>query len=75
MQRNMLKEDVLATTEEANEGEVAGLRRHAEVHNVNVNDVTIEETLLWARSARVIKRRVTKSMSKDARNMMNARVN
>ena len=75
MHRKVLKEDVLATIEEARKYEVAGLRRHVEVHKMNMNDATIEEMLSWSRRARVFKRRVTKSVTQDTRNVMSARVN
>ena len=54
---------------------MVGLRRHVEVHKMNVNNATIEEILSWIRSARVFKKRATKNVNQDIRNMMNARVN
>ena len=57
VQRKVLKEDVLATTEEASKDEVAGLRTHVEVQKMNVNDATIVEMLPWVRSVRLFKRR------------------
>ena len=42
VQRKVLKEDVLATTEEASKDEVAGLRTHVEVHKMSGNDRTME---------------------------------
>ena len=70
----MSKGDVLATIEEAGKDEVAGLRRHTEVHKMSGNNGAIEEIVSRARSARVLKRRVTKSANQDIRNIMNARV-
>ena len=75
MQRKVSKEDVLATIEEASKDEMAGLRKHVEVHKMNGNDGTIKEMVSWVRSVRVIKRRVTKSGNQDIRYMMSTRVN
>ena len=75
VQKETLKEDVLAAIEEASKDIVVGLRRHAEVHNMNENNGTIVEMMSWVRSARVFKRRTIKSVNQDIRNFTNARVN
>ena len=51
------------------------LRRNVEVHKMNGNDRSIEETVSWVRSERVLKIRATKSVNLCMRNITNARVN
>ena len=75
MQKKVLKEDFLAMIEEASKDEMTGLRRHAEVHKTNENNATIEEMTSWVRSVRMFKRRATKRVNQDVRNMINVRVN
>ena len=65
----------MATIKEVRKDKVVGLRRHVEVHKMNVNDATIEEIVSWVRSVRVFKRRATKNVNQDIRHVMNARVN
>ena len=45
VQKKVLKDEVLAIIEEASKEEVGGLRRHVEVHNMNVNVASMEEML------------------------------
>ena len=71
-QKKELKEDALATIEEASKDQVIGVRRHVEVCNMSENNGAIEEMMSWVRSVRVFKRRVTKSVNQHTRNMMNA---
>ena len=51
------------------------MRRYFEFHKMNENNGTIEEMVSWVRSERVCKRRATKSVNQNIRNMMNTRVN
>ena len=74
-QKKGLQENLLATIEEASEDEVAGLRRCVEAHKISGNNRTIEKMVSWVGSTRVFKRRATKSVNQDVRNMMNVRVN
>ena len=75
LQKKAQKEDFLAIIEEESKDEVTELRRNAEVHKMNENNCTIAEMTPWVRSVRVFKRRSTKSINQDTRNMMNSRVN
>ena len=70
-QKKSLKEDVLAITQCENKHKVTGLRRNFEIHKMSWNNGTVEEIVLWVRNARVFKRRATKSVNQDTRNMMN----
>ena len=75
VQKKALKEDLLETVEEASEDEVTGLRRCVEAHKMSGNNGTIEEMVSWVKITRAFNRRVTKSVNKNIRNMMNSRVN
>ena len=75
MQRKVSKELALVATEESSKDEVTGLRRHFEVHKISGNVRTNDETVSWERSPILLKKRATKSVDQDMRNMMNARVN
>ena len=50
------------------------LKRSVEVHVVNVNYDSGDETLLWVRIARVFNSRSRKSEYQDIRNMLNTGV-
>ena len=54
---------------------MAGFRRHVEVHKMNEDNGAIEEMASWVRSAIVFKRRATKIINQDTRNIMNASFN
>ena len=43
VQKKVLKEEAMVTTEEACREEVEGLRRHIEVHKMNLNAISVEE--------------------------------
>ena len=60
--------------EEASKEEVEGLKRHVEVHTMNVSNASVDETLLWVRSTRAFKRRAGKSVHQDVRNALSLRV-
>ena len=75
MKKNASKEDVLATIEEASKDEESGLKIHVEVHKMRENDEKFKRMASLIRSVRVFKKRVTKSVNQDIRNMMNSRVN
>ena len=51
-----------------------GLNIYVEVHTININNASVDDILLWVRSARVFKSRDRKSTYQDIGNMLNARV-
>ena len=55
------QDEVLNILEEASKEEVEGLKRHVEVHAFNVNNASVDEMLLWVRSAKVFRSRDRKS--------------
>ena len=57
----MLKDEALAIIEETSKEEAEGLRRHVEVHSMNVNISLVVEMLSWVRSTTVFKKRSCKS--------------
>ena len=75
VQKNVLKEVLLAKIEEASEDEVAVLTRCVEDHKMSRNNEIIKEMASCARSTRVFKRKVTKSVNQPIRKMTNERVN
>ena len=75
VQKKAFNEDLLETIEEARKDEVTGLRRCVEAHKMSGNNGTIQEILSWVKITRTFNRRVTKSVNKNIRNMMNSRVN
>ena len=60
--------------EEAIKEEMERLKRYVEVYVINVNNASVDDILLWVRSARVFKSRSRKSTYQDSRNMLNTRV-
>ena len=70
----LLKDDVLTIMEEASKQEVEGLKRHVEVHTINVNNASVDEIFLCVQSASIFKSRDRKITHQDTRNMLNARV-
>ena len=45
------------------------------VRSMTMNESSVEETLSWVRSSRVLMKRANKSRNKDMRNTLMARVN
>ena len=74
VQRKALWEEVLVIKDEAEKDVIKGLSSYVQIHRLNVSEVSWDETLLWVRSARVLKKRVGKNESQDIRNMLNATV-
>ena len=61
MQKKVLKDKALVIIEDASKEEVEGLRRHVEVHSMNVNISLVVEMLSWVCSTPVFKKRSCKS--------------
>ena len=70
MQNKVLKDEVSAIIEEKSKEEIERLRRHFEVHSMNVIEVSLEEILSRERIIRVFKKRDSKNKNQDIRNML-----
>ena len=73
VQMKVLKEDAIELLDNARKDEVKGLKRHVEVHRIEVNEATNDELLCWIMSVRSFKKRAKKNVHQDIRNAMNMR--
>ena len=69
----MLKEEALTIMEEESKKGVEGLRRHVEVHKINLNAASSEKIFSWVLSVRLFKKRTRKSKNQERRSMLNTR--
>ena len=74
VQRKVLEEEVVAIKDETEKDVIKGLNSYVQIYRLNVIEASLDEILLWVRSARVFKKRVGKNESQDIRNMLNATV-
>ena len=60
VQRKALEEEVLVIKDEAEKDAIKGLSGHVKIYRLNTNEASLDEPLLWVRSARVFKKRAGK---------------
>ena len=60
VQRKVLEEELLAIKDEAEKDAIKGLSGHVKIYRLNTNEASLDEPLLWVRSARVFKKRAGK---------------
>ena len=65
VQKKVLKEEVLVIMEEANKEVIEGLSRCVQIHNINLNEASVEELLSWIRSVRAFKKIACKNKCQD----------